>query len=116
MYREEWHAKYVEGDGKHWESIGDEHIEFSSSYAYWNSKKDTWDVLSRVARWWCATPLGAILAERTFALGRVINTASRQSMSWDTFTQELHSSSSKRLSIVCCLTNFVRRSVGKVVA
>ena len=89
MYREEWHAKNVEGDGKRWESIGDEHIEFSSSYAYWDSKKDTWDVLSRVARWWCATPLGAILAERTFALGRVINTASRQSMSWDTFTQEL---------------------------
>lgn len=73
----------------YWDNIGRDGGAFPSSYKYWQSKEKEWDVLARVARWWCALQLSAILAERLFALGRVINIPSRASMSWETFTMEL---------------------------
>jgi hypothetical protein len=62
---------------------------FPRSYDFWKSKAAEWPVLSKVARWWLSVPTSSILAERTFALGRVISVPARASMSWATFESEL---------------------------
>ena len=84
-YIDEWNAK----GPAYWASVGTSGGAARNSYLYWKSKAAVWPELSRVGRWWMAIPLSSIVAERTFALGRVIDVPQRSSMSWDTFIMEL---------------------------
>lgn len=84
-YVNEWNAK----GPAHWARVGHKDGAWRNSYLYWKSKEMVWPELSRVARWWLAVPLSSLVAERAFALGRVIDVPQRSSMSWDTFIMEL---------------------------
>jgi len=64
-------------------------FEGMSSYDFWVSHKTKWPTIADCALWWINFPTSNICVERSFALGRVIDSPRRGAQSWEVFANEL---------------------------
>ena len=79
-YRDEWNSLH---------SSKPEWSNQESNYYFWSSRQHKWPDLVQCALWYSNWPTSSISAERTFALGRIVDGSQRGRQSWEIFAREM---------------------------
>jgi hypothetical protein len=79
-YKDEWNSLH---------SAKPEWFNEELNYHFWSSRQHKWPDLVHCALWYSNWPTSSVSAERTFALGRIVESSQRGRQSWKVFAREI---------------------------